>query len=135
MRNENIRIPLIMSGAFLLASPIFQWIFGLCGGFIIYSVSELTELKTNEIATEIMGVLGMLGIAWFVLARSTGQKWISTFITLFSICNVVLFFSISGQKEYFYPDRYLIGSLLSSILLCGVGLIKRNQQLTKPKLH
>jgi len=119
-----------MTGIFLLASPIFQLIFGFCGGFIAYSISELFGLIPSEIALEVMLALGFIGITSFVLARSSWQKWVSTFIIFFSICNVVLFLSIvAGIKEYFYPDRFLVGSLLSGILLFGIGLIKRKQEL------
>ncbi len=123
-----------MAGVFLLASPIFQLIFGFCGGYIAFMISEMTALKANDISTEIMAALSILGTVWFALAKSTKQKWASAFITLFSTCNAVLFFSLSGQKEYFYPDKYLIGSLISGILLIGIGLIKREQQLAKSTL-
>ncbi len=123
-----------MAGAFLLASPIFQLIFGLCGGYIAFMISEMTGLKANNISTEVMAALSILGTVWFALAQSTKQKWASAFVALFSICNTVLFFSQSDQKEYFYPDRYLIGSLISGVLLIGIGLIKREQQLAKSTL-
>lgn len=130
MKNENLKIPIITSGIFLLTSPIIQWVFGLGIGFISYFISEWTETESNVIAIELMTAMALLGILWFSLAKSTGQKWISSFLVLFSICNAFLFFSLDNLEEYFFPDRYIIGTLASGTLLISIGLIKKKANIS-----
>ncbi len=125
MKDENIKIPIVMTGLFLITSPIIQWVFGLLGGFIVYSINENLGESSRTSGTLPMLAIAVLGIIWFIIAKSSFQKWMSSFLVLFSICNAFLFFSYGNLREYFYPDRYIIGAIVSGILLTSIGIIKK----------
>ena len=119
---------------FLITSPIGQWIFGLGGGFLAFLFS------TNEpqiTAPKLMGILGLISIFGFVISNSKTGKLGTTISSTFFICNFVLFFSMESKMipHYFYPQSFIIGSIVSFIILKSIEKVKpKIKEDDKPKL-
>jgi hypothetical protein len=134
MKLKEFKIPLIMCLIFLITSPIGQMIFGYAGGYLSYLVSEILPYSANEVSTELMLVLSLISLIGFLYSKSKIGLIISSFLSVLFICNSVLFFSIEYGKlpEYFYPDKFIFGAIISVIILWILTLLKIKKQLPTP---
>lgn len=125
---KAIKIPLIVGGIFLVASPVLHILLGYAGGFLVYLSEQLTGVL---LTWQLMLVFVILSLMAFFWAKTNLWISITSFLSTTFICNTVLF----SSKEFrwvgwFYPDRYIIGSLISIIILGGLALWKRKRELT-----
>lgn len=125
MKSKNI--VLIVCSIFLITSPIGQIIFGYAGGLLAYVTGEVTNTKSHQIAHQLMLTLSLISLIGFTFSTTTIQRIITSILTVFFICNFVLFYSLESKSigiEYFYPDRFVIGSILSFIILKVIDTFK-----------
>jgi len=112
--------------AFLITSPISQGILGLAGGFIAF---VFFDLNSNAYVSDskLMGTLSIISICVFGFSKSKFSILISTILSTFFVCNFVLFFSMNSKliPHFFYPQSYIIGSIVSFIIL---KLIEKTKQ-------
>jgi hypothetical protein len=129
MKLKEFKIPIIICLFFLITSPIGQWVFGLGGGYLSYLVSEILPYSALEVSTELMLILSLISLIGFFYSKEKIGLIISSFMSLFFVCNLVLFFSIEYGKlpEYFYPDRYILGTIISIIILGILSMLKTNK--------
>ncbi len=121
---------MIMCLIFLITSPIGQWVFGLAGGYLSYLASEILPFSAHEVSTELMLILSLISLIVFFYSKSKVGIIISSFLSVFFLCNLVLFFSLEYRKlpEYFYPDKYILGTFISIILLGILTILKNKRQ-------
>ena len=135
MKNSDIVSSICL--LFLITSPIGQWIFGLGGGFLIYIFSEN---DAQIIGHKLMALLSLISIFGFIISKSQIMKLAATILATFFICNFVLFFSMESKMvpHFFYPQSFILGSLISFIILKIIERFKTNNkdenEENKPKL-
>ena len=121
---------------FLITSPIGQWIFGLGGGFLAFVFAE-NDSQAHITAPNLMGLLSLVSIFGFVISKSKTGKLVATILSTFFVCNFVLFFSMESKMipHYFYPQSFIIGSIVSFIILKSIEKVKpKIKEDNKPKL-
>ncbi|MGK0447841.1 MAG: hypothetical protein ACJA2M_001620 [Polaribacter sp.] len=130
MKLREFKIPLIICLIFLITSPIGQMIFGYAGGYLSYLVSEILPNSAHDVSTELMLILSLISLIGFFYSKEKIGLIISSFLSVFFLCNLVLFFSIEYRKlpEYFYPDKYIIGTIISIIILGILTILKNKRQ-------
>ncbi|WP_299315948.1 hypothetical protein [uncultured Aquimarina sp.] len=126
MKLNKLEIPAVICAVFLVTSPIGQMVFGYFGGYLSYLVSEILPYSTNEISTELMLILSLISLIGFSFSKNKIGLIINSFLSVLFICNSVLFFSMESKTltEYFYPDRFIIGSIISFIILVILTILK-----------
>jgi hypothetical protein len=126
MKLKEFKIPMIVCLIFLITSPIGQMIFGYAGGYLSYLASEKISFSANDISTELMLTLSLFSLIGYFYSKSKVGIIITSFLSVFFLCNLVLFFSLEYRKlpEYFYPDKYILGTFISIILLGILTILK-----------
>ena len=130
MHLENYKIPALVCLAFLITSPIGQMIFGYAAGFLVFITSEVLPYSRTEISVKLMVVLSILSLFSFYYSKEILSLLLSSILSTFFICSTVLLNSIYTY-ECFYPDRYILGSIISFIFLSILVKIKDQQLLTQ----
>jgi len=117
---------------FLITSPIGQWIFGLGGGFLAFVFAE-NDSQSHIIAPKLMGFLSLVSIFGFAMSKSKTGKLITTISSTFFICNFVLSFSSQSKMipHYFYPQSFIIGSMVSFIILKSIEKVKPKKDVSQ----
>jgi hypothetical protein len=132
MNTSQYLIPLTVSGIFLITSPIiFIFLSYANGGLIYLFVKFVLQKPDNWPEVDMVAVYGNLLasvislIIYFFITGRFGKVILSS-ISAFFICSFVLFLFVNVFKReigfYFLP--YIIGSLLTAIILCSIEAIK-----------
>ena len=126
MTLKEYKIPIIVCSIFLITSPIGQMIFGYAGRFLAYLTSDILPYSAHEVSAELMLILSLISLLGFFFSKNKVELIISSVLSTFFICNSVLFFSseYGNLPEYFYPDRYMIGAIISLIILGFLTILK-----------
>ena len=130
MTLKDYNIPIIVCLIFLITSPIGQMIFGYAGGFLAYLTSEMLPYSAHEVSVGLMLILSLISFWGFFYSKNKIGLIISSVLSTFFICNFVLFFSIEygNLTEYFYPERYIIGAIISLIILGILTALKTKKK-------
>ncbi len=118
------KISIVVCLIFLLTAPIGQLILPY---FVGYLMSELLPYSSSEIAIQLMVVLSLLSlVGFYVSKRKFGQISFSILSTVF-ISNTVLFYSLENRTipELFYSDRFVLGALVSLLILVTLTVLKK----------
>jgi hypothetical protein len=118
------KISIVVCLIFLLTAPIGQAILPY---FVGYLISEVLPYSISEIALQLMVVLSLLSlVGFYVSKRKFGQVSFSILSTLF-ISNTLLFYSLENRTipELFYSDRFVVGALVSLVILVTLTVVKK----------
>jgi hypothetical protein len=126
------QIPLIVSGVFLVTSPIIYIFLSFANAGLVYLFVK-TVLQKSDSAPEfdivsIYGnlILSVISVAVYFFMNKRFGKIIMSFISAFFISSYIMFLFLNVFKHeigfYFMP--YVIGAILTAILLSGIEVVK-----------
>ena len=118
MNKENIVLTVCLF--FLITSPLGQYLFGLVGESLGTLFGDLLRLGSN-ITSYLMLGLGLFSLIGFVFSKHRVFVYINSFLFVFSICNLILLLSNEiNLFVIFYPDRFVVGTILSFFILRAI---------------
>ena len=118
MNKKNIVLSVCLF--FLITSPLGQYLFGLIGESLGSVFGDLLDFDSN-ITSYLMLGLGGISLIGFIFSKYRLFIFVNSFLFVFSICNLILY--LSNQINLFvifYPDRFVLGSLLSFLILRSI---------------
>ena len=123
MNKDNI--VLVVCFFFLITSPIGQYVFSLAGFSMGSLIGELININSSTTTGFLMLGLGVFSFLGFVISKSNPLIYFHSFLFVFSICNLVLCLAEEiNLFVIFYPDRFVVGTVLSFFILRAIVVKK-----------
>jgi hypothetical protein len=132
MNTPNYRIPLTVSGALLLASPILFIFFNYANAGLFYLIAKLLfRAPGGGRLAEMVALYGnglalTSSLAAYYFATSRFARIMLSVLCAFFACSLFLCLLLDLLRNrmlvYFMP--YVFGALLTALVLCGIERIK-----------
>lgn len=125
MKNENVTIPLIVSGALVITSfvPVLQILLMYLNGVIIYVIMMLIG-EGESIQYLANSLLSLVSLVLFYKAQKTWWKVCSAVLAVSFFLPLFTYYLGGKVSEDYYFLPMMLAGLASGITLLIIGLLK-----------
>lgn len=127
MKNEDIKIPIVMLGVLVFSSfvPLLQIMTMYLNGSILYIIGKLTGRDGQEIQYATNALFSLIALVLFYKSRKTIWKVFSAISALVFLLPLFVYTfenQVSEDPYYFLP--MMLAGLAAGIILVLAGLLK-----------
>lgn len=127
MKNEDIKIPIVMLGVLVFSSfvPLLQIMTMYLNGSILYIIGKLTGRDGQEIQYATNALFSLIALVLFYKSRKTIWKVFSAISALVFLLPLFVYTfenQVSEDPYYFLP--MMLAGLAAGIILVFAGLLK-----------
>jgi hypothetical protein len=127
MKNQNIRIPLIIGVVLVVSSviPILQILIMQLNGAILYGVTELMGMRLGLIELVANGVISIILLSIFYKSQKFRWKTASAIlVALFLMPMFIYWLERKIDEEALYFLQFMIAGAATGLILLVVGFLK-----------
>lgn len=127
MKNENIKIPMVMLGVLVISSfiPLLQIMTMYLNGAILYIIGKLIGSDGHAIRYVANAMFSLIALGFFYKSRKTIWKVFSAiFVLIFSLPLFAYVFENEVSEDPYYFLPMMLAGLAAGIILVFVGLLK-----------